>query len=188
MKKLELSPLHDSDKLVFPEEFHELSMDSPALKFVSDFKKHHPAVLTASVSALDAAQVLRTGHLSWVLVMDHHGDFIGLLTADDVSYQRVMQLVAAGHNRGDLTVGDLMRRRNRLQLLNLEQIRGASIREVLEAMRSSGQRHCLVVDMDQHHVRGVISAEDVAARLDMEYPIDTPESFAALLRAVAAVH
>ncbi|QKX16215.1 CBS domain-containing protein [Microbulbifer sp. YPW1] len=188
MKKLELTPLQDSDKLVFPEEFHELSLDSPALKFVTDFKKHHPAVLTASMSALDAAQVLRTGHLSWVLVMDHRGDFIGLLTAEDVSYQRVMQLVAAGHSRGELTVGDLMRRRNRLQLLNRDQLRGASIRDVLESMRRSGQRHCLVVDTDQHHVRGVISAEAVAARLNMEYPIDTPESFVELLRAVAAVH
>ena len=188
MKKLNLIPLQDRDKLVFPEEFHELSMDSPALKFVTDFKKHHPAVLTDSVSALDAAQVLRTGHLSWVLVMDHRGDFIGLLTAEDVSYQRVMQWVAAGHNRGELTVGDLMRRRERLQLVDRAQLQGASIRDVLETMRRSGQRHCLVVDMDRHHVRGVISAEDVAARLHVEYPIDTPESFVELLRAVAAVH
>lgn len=188
MKKLDLIRLQEADKLVFPEEFNELSLDSPALEFVTDFKKHHPAVLTASVSALDAAQVLRTGHLSWVLVMDHRGDFIGLLTAEDVSYQRVMQRVAAGHNRGDLTVGDLMRRRNQLQLLSRGQLECASVRDVLETMRRNGQRHCLVVDMDRHHVRGVISADDVAARLHMEYPIDTPENFVELLRAVAAVH
>ncbi|WOX04443.1 CBS domain-containing protein [Microbulbifer pacificus] len=188
MKKLDLIPLEDADQLVFPEEFHELTLNSPALKFVTDFKKHHPAVLTASMSALDAAQVLRTGHLSWVLVMDHRGDFTGLLTAEDVSYQRVMQCVAAGQNRGDLTVGDLMRRRNRLQQLSYQQLRSASIRDVLETMRRGGQRHCLVVDVDNHHVRGVISAEDVTARLHMEYPIDRPENFAELLRAVAAVH
>lgn len=188
MKKLDLIPLQDSDKLVFPEEFHELSLDSPALEFVTDFKKHHPAVLTASMSALDAAQVLRTGHLSWVLVMDHRGDFVGLLSAEDVSYQRVMQYVANGVKRGELTVGDLMRRRNRLQLLNREQLENTSVRDVLATMRNGGQRHCLVVDMDRHHVRGVISAEDVAARLHMEYTIGAPENLAELLRAVAAVH
>ncbi|MBB5211175.1 CBS domain-containing protein [Microbulbifer hydrolyticus] len=188
MKKLDLVPLQDSDKLVFPEEFHELSLESPALHFVTDFKKHHPAVLTASVSAMDAAEVLRAGHLSWVLVMDHRGDFVGLLTAEDASYQRVMQRVAAGQSRDELTVGDLMRRRSRLQYLGRDQLQGATIREVLEAMRHSGQRHCLVVDMDRHHVRGVISSEDVAARLHMDYTIDTPENFAELLRAVSAMH
>ncbi|MCK7596429.1 CBS domain-containing protein [Microbulbifer sp. CAU 1566] len=188
MKKLDLVPLQDVDKLVFPEEFHELTLSSPALKFVTDFKKHHPAVLTASVSALDAAQVLRTGHRSWVLVMDHRGDFTGLLTAEDVSYQRVMQCVAAGQNRGELTVADLMHRRNQLQLLSYAQLQGTSIRDVLETMRRAGQRHCLVVDVDQHHVRGVISAEDVAARLDMDFAIDTPANFAELLSAVAPVH
>ncbi|WP_051687201.1 CBS domain-containing protein [Microbulbifer sp. HZ11] len=188
MKKLDLAPLQDLDKLVFPEEFHELSLDSPALKFVTDFKKHHPAVLTASVSALDAAQVLRTGHLAWVLVMDHRGDFIGLLTAEDVSYQRVMQRVAAGQVRGDLTVGDLMQRRNQLQQMKLGQLRGAKIRDVLLAMRQSGQRHCLVVDTDNHHVRGVISAEDVSARLHLDFPIDRPANMAAMVREVAAVH
>ncbi|WGL15943.1 CBS domain-containing protein [Microbulbifer bruguierae] len=187
MKKLDLIPLQDADKLVFPEEFHELSLDSPALKFVTDFKKHHPAVLSASVSALDAAEVLRIGHLSWVLVMDHHGDFIGLLGAEDISYQRLMQRVAAGQNREELTVGDMMRRRNRLSQLSYQQLHKASIRDVLDTLRRGGLHHCLVVDTEQHHVRGVISADDVAARLHMDIPIDRPESFAELLRAVAAV-
>lgn len=188
MKKLNLTPLQDVDKLVFPEQFDDLSLDSPALNFITDFKLHHPALLTASVSALDAAQVLRTGHLTAVLVLDHRGDFIGLLTADDVSYQRVMQYVAAGISRKDLTVGDLMHSREHLQQLSFDELRSASIRDVLTTLRRSGQRHCLVVDAGQHHVRGVISADEVAARLHMDFPIDTPANFAELLRAVAAVH
>lgn len=188
MKKLTLTPLHDADKLVFPEEFDELSLDSPALHFVTDFKQHHPSILTASVSAMNAAQVLRTGHLNAVLVMDHRGDFIGLLTAEDVSPQRVMQYVAAGISRHELTVGDLMRTRDRLQLLSYSELQQASIRDVLATLRSSGQRHCLVVDTDQHHVRGLINADEVAARLHMEFPIETPANIAELMRSVTAMH
>ncbi|WP_295798996.1 CBS domain-containing protein [uncultured Microbulbifer sp.] len=188
MKKLTLTPLAAADQLVFPEEFHELSLDSPALRFLTDFKEHHPAVLTANMSALDAAQVLRTAHMASALVMNHRGEFIGMLTAEDVSYQRVMQCVAAGIRRGDLTVGDLMRNRDRLQQLNYTELQSASIRDVLETLRRSGQRHCVVVDTEQHQVRGVISVEDVAARLHMEFPIDAPANFAELLREVAAVH
>lgn len=188
MKKLTLTPLEASDQLVFPEEFHELSVDSPALKFLTDFKDHHPAVLTSSMSALDAAQVLRTGHLAAALVMNHRGEFIGLLTVDDVSYQRVMQCVAAGISRGDLTVGDLMKTRDRLQQLNYQELENASIRDVLETLRRSGQRHCVVVDSELHQVRGVISVDDVSARLHIDFPIDTPANFAELLREVAAMH
>lgn len=188
MKKLTLTPLEAADQLVFPEEFHELSVDSPALKFLTDFKEHHPAVLTASMSAMDAAQVLRTGHLASALVMNHRGEFIGLLTAEDVSYQRVMQHVAAGISRSDITVGDLMRSRDRLQQLSYAELKTASIRDVLETLRRSGQRHCVVVDTERHQVRGVISVEDVTARLHMEFPIDTPANFAELLREVAAMH
>ena len=188
MKKLDFVPLQDFDKLVFPEEFHERSLDSPALSFVSDFKEHTPAVLTASVSALDAAQILRTGHLSAVLVMNHRGEFIGVLTSDDVSNQRVMQCVASGISRQELTVGDLMRARGELQQLSYAQLEKARIRDVLEAMRQSGQRFCLVVDVDNHHVRGLISAEDVAARLHAEFPIDRSASFSEMLREVVAAH
>ncbi|MFV8781210.1 CBS domain-containing protein [Microbulbifer sp. SA54] len=188
MKKLNLTPLHDADKLVFPEEFDDLSLDSPALNFVTDFKQHHPSILTASVSAMDAAQVLRTGHLTSVLVMDHRGDFIGLLTAEDVSHQRVMQYVAAGISRHELTVGDLMRTRDRLQQLSFDELKHASIRDVLGTLRRSGQRHCLVVDTDRHQVRGLISADEVAARLHMEFPIETPANIAELLRSVTAMH
>ncbi|MFD1215988.1 MULTISPECIES: CBS domain-containing protein [Microbulbifer] len=188
MKKLDFLPLQDFDKLVFPEEFHELTLDSPALSFVTDFKDHHPAVLTASVSALNAAQVLRTGHRSAVLVMDHRGDFIGVLTAEDVSYQRVMQCVADGIARQELTVGDLMRARSHLQLLSYQQLQGAKIGNVLTAMQRAGQHFCLVVDVENHHVRGLISAEDVAARLHVDFSIDTPASFSEMLKAVATAH
>lgn len=67
--------------------------------------------------------------------------------------------------------------------MSYQQLRNASIRDVLGTMRRSGLHHCLVVDVDNHHVRGVISSEDVAARLQLEYSIDRAENFVELLRA-----
>ncbi|WP_193162224.1 CBS domain-containing protein [Microbulbifer hainanensis] len=188
MKNLDFLRLQDFDKLVFPDDFSDLSLDSPALSFVSDFKSHHPSLLTPSVSALDAAQVMRAGHLSAVLVLDSEGVFTGLLTSEDISYQRVMQCVAAGVARQELTVGDLMRPRSELKMLSYQQVEKSTIREVLEAMRRSGQRECLVVDLHNHHVRGLISASEVGTRLHAEINIDTAPSFAELLRTMTPVH
>ncbi|WP_237057242.1 CBS domain-containing protein [Microbulbifer sediminum] len=187
MKNLDFVPLESVDKLVFPEEFSDLHLDSPALSFITDFKDHHPAILTPSVPAQEASRLMRAGHLGAVLVLDRHGDFIGLLSADDISYQRVMQRVAAGQSRQELTVGDLMRPRRELQLLSYPQVQRSSIREVLQAMRREGQHSCLVVDRDLHHVRGLISAADVARRLHADIHIDAVPTVAGMLRKAAAV-
>lgn len=188
MKELNFLQLQDLDKLVFPEEFNELSLDSPALSFVSDFKDHHPSLLTPSVAAIDALQVMRAGHLNAVLVIDSGGRFTGLLTAEDISYQRVMQCVAAGLKRQELIVGDLMRPRNQLKMLSYQQVEKSSIREVLQAMRRHGQRDCLVVDTGLHHVRGLISATEVGQRLHAEIRIDEAPTVAGILRELAPVH
>lgn len=188
MKNLNILQLQEFDKLVFPEEFSELTLDSPALSFVSDFKSHHPSLLTPSVSAIDAAQIMRAGHLSAVMVLDREGLFTGLLTAEDITYQRVMQCVATGVPRSELTVGDLMRPRSELKMLSYQQVEKSSIREVLEAMRRQGQRDCLVVDLHNHHVRGLITASEVGRRLHAEINIDAAPTFADILRAMAPVH
>lgn len=185
MKNFDFLQLQDLDRLVFPEEFHDLTPNSPALSFISDFKHHHPSVLTTSVSALNAAKVMRAGHLNAVLVLDREGVFTGLLTPDDVSRQRIMQLVAAGHPRGELTVGDLMRPRSELKMLGYQQVADSRIRDVLQAMRREGQRVCLVVDQDNHHVRGLLSAADVGERLQAEIDIEQAPTFAEL---IAAIH
>ncbi|MFC6633308.1 CBS domain-containing protein [Microbulbifer taiwanensis] len=188
MKNLNVLQLQDFDKLVFPEEFRELTLDSPALSFVSDFKSHYPALLTPSVLAVNAAQVMQAGHLSAVLVLDREGLFTGLLTAEDISYQRVMQRVAEGVPRDVLTVGDLMRSRSELKILSYQQVEKSRIRDVLESMRRHGQRDCLVVDLQNHHVRGLISVADVGRRLHAEIHIDSVPTFADIQRAVAPAH
>jgi len=188
MKNLNFLQLQHFDKLVFPEDFSELTLDSPALSFVSDFKSHHPTLLTPSVSAMHAAQIMHAGHLSAVLVIDRESVFTGLLTAEDISYQRVMQRVAAGVSRHDLTVGDLMRSRSELKILSYQQVERCSIREVLEAMRRHGQPDCLLVDLHNHHMRGLISASEVGRRLHADISIDSVPTFADIQRAVAPTH
>ncbi|MCX2841354.1 CBS domain-containing protein [Microbulbifer thermotolerans] len=188
MKKLNVSQLQDRDRLVFPEEFTELTLGSPALCFVTDFKSHHPALVTPSVSAMQAAQMMDAGRLNALLVLDRDGAFAGLLTAEDLSYQKVMQWVAAGVPRHELTVGDFMRPRSELKILSYPQVEKSSIRDVLETMRQHGQRHCLLVDQHNHHVRGLISVAEVGRRLQVEIDIDRVPTFAEIQRAVARAH
>lgn len=188
MKNFDFLQLQDLDRLVFPEEFHDLSLDSPALSFISDFKHHHPSVLTTSVTALNAAKVMRAGHLSAVLVLDREGAFTGLLTPEDVSRQRIVQLVAAGLPRNELTAGDLMRPRSELKMLSYRQVASSRIRDVLEAMRRERQRVCLIVDQDNHHVRGLLSAAEVGERLQARIDIEQAPTFTDLIETMAPVH
>ncbi|WP_237067600.1 hypothetical protein [Microbulbifer guangxiensis] len=188
MKNLDVSQLQQVDRLVFPDDFCELSLDSPALEFISDFREHSAAVLVPSMSALNAALVMRVGHRNTMLVVDGRGELAGLLGVEDVSHQRLMQWVASGVSRQELTVGDLMRPRRLLKSFSYAQVECSTIGEVLAAMRRDGERDCLVVDTSNHQVRGLISAGEVGLRLHADIRIDDVPNVAELMRSLSLVH
>lgn len=188
MKNLDVSQLQQADRLVFPDDFSELSLGSPALEFISDFKEHSAAVLAPSMKALDAALLMRIGHRSTMLVVDGRGELAGLLGVEDVSYQNLMQWVASGVSREELTVSDLMRPRHMLKFLEYRQVERSTIGDVLAVMRRDGERDCLVVDTANHQVRGLISAGEIGLRLHAEIRIEDVPNVAELMKSLSLVH
>jgi DeoR family transcriptional regulator, catabolite repression regulator len=48
---------------------------------------------------------------------------------------------------------------------------------VLNTLQHNGEQHCLVIDTDSHHIRGVISASDIASRLHIPVHIEKAPTF-----------
>ena len=61
----------------------------------------------------------------------------------------------------------------------------ARIGDVIETLQSAGQQHCLVIDREQHAIRGVLSANDIARRLKLAVDVSTPNSFASIFKVIA---
>jgi Mg2+/Co2+ transporter CorC len=110
-------------------------------------------------------------------VIDANQELIGLISYEQLSIQNVLQRLGKGVNRTDLTVADLMRPRSEIKALAYEQIKHCTIGDVLNTLQHNGEQHCLVIDTESHHIRGVISASDIANRLHIPVHIEKAPTF-----------
>jgi CBS domain containing-hemolysin-like protein len=165
MRKLSVYTIEDIDHLVKPSEFSSTTLQSPALSIFTDFKHSAPMVLDADTPALEALDMLQHEHSSLKLVVDHREELVGLISTKQLTPQNVMQHVSKDVKAKDLVVADLMRPRDQIIGLSYEQIEHCCIGDVLHTLQHNGEEFCVVIDRESHHIRGVISAQDIANRL-----------------------
>ncbi len=184
MKKIHLMSLDNIEHLVQPEDFNEITADSPALTIFTDFKQHLPLVIDADTPAMQADYLMKKAHVRLKLVVDENNELIGTISLQELNGQHIQILQNQGIDREDINVRDLMIPRSKQKVVNYQQLIDATIGDVLDALQKNGTLHCLVVDTDQHQIRGIISASDIAKRLHIPVEIATPTTFIDIFRAV----
>lgn len=184
MKTLALHAIDQIDHLVQPEEFQEITLKSPALDIFTDFKKHRPLMIDNQTSAIEAEREMLRSHVKMKLVVDNQKELVGLISYEDIVSQNVVKMVANGFSRSELTVDDLMTPRESIKALNYQDVERASIANLVDTLKLNGVQHCLVVDPKQHHIRGVISASDIARKLKLSISVVKAPSFADIFRAI----
>ena len=165
MKKLHVNTLEKIDSLIQPDDFSESRMSSPALELLSDFKFTQPAVIEAKTNATKAIEIMRHEHEHLKLVIDEAEEMVGLIHFEHLSDQAIIKKIAAGEERHELKVRDLMTPRNKLKSFDYDQLQNATVGDVINALQTSGEAHCLVVDKKSHQIRGVFSADAISRRL-----------------------
>lgn len=184
MQNITLFPVDSVAHLVQPEEFDNLGLNSPAVEFFTDFKKHRPLTIEGSTLAVDVEMLMRKAHVRLKLVIDSNDEFIGIISTEELSEQNFMIRVANGEGRNEITVSDMMCPRHAILALDLEQLERSSIDDILTTLKRHGHQHCLVVDRRHNHIRGLISASDVARRLHMPIKIEKVPTFVDIFRSI----
>jgi len=184
MKKIHLMALDNVEHLVQPEDFNEITTNSPALTIFTDFKQHLPLLIDADTPAIQADYLMKKAHVRLKLVVDENNELIGTISLQELNDQHIQILQNQGINREDINVRDLMIPRSQQKVVNYQQLVNATIGDVLDVLRKNGTLHCLVVDSDQHQIRGIISASDIARRLHIPVEIATPTTFVDIFKAV----
>ncbi|MCU4676117.1 CBS domain-containing protein [Catenovulum sp. 2E275] len=184
MKTLALHSIDKVDHLVQPEEFQEVTLHSSALDIFTDFKKHRALMIDANTLAVEAEQEMIRSHVKMKLVVDEDKEFVGLISFDDIASQNIVKLVANGYQRSELTVADLMTPRSMIKALNYEDVAHANIANLIDTLQLNGVQHCLVVDSEKHHIRGVISASDIARKLKLSISVNKAPSFVDIFRVI----
>ena len=184
MHTISLFPVNSVAHMVQPDEFNDLDMKSPATEFFTDFKKHRPLTIENSTLAIDVESLMRKAHVRMKLVVDADDEFVGTISTEDLSEQHFMIRIANGERLAEITVSDMMCPKHALLALDIEELQHSTISDIIVALQRSGQQHCLVVDRRNDHIRGLISASDVARRLHMPIRIEKVPTFVDIFRSI----
>lgn len=167
MRKLTVYTVDHIDHLVQPTEFSDTTLASPALQIFSDFRHSAPAILDAETKALEALDMMKHEHSTLKLVVDANREMVGLISTEQLSSQNIMQHVSKDVKASDLQVADLMRPRENILALSYQQIQYCTVGDVLNTLQHNGEQYCVVIDLDNHQIRGVISASEISGRLHL---------------------
>ncbi len=182
MKKLNVYSVDVIDHLVQPDEFDDITPESSALTILTDFKAHRPHVVEAHIPAAEAAERMLQESVTFKLVVDRHNEFIGVVSIDDLSGQSILLTqITSGLARAEVLVSDLMHSRESIRAINYDEFKHSSVADIIYTMQRHGQEYYIVVDRDQHHIRGVVSSAEISRRLHSPVFVERRPSVADML-------
>ena len=184
MKRFNLYQLEAVDKLAYPDMANNITLDSPALAVMTDFKYHEPLVADSHERACDIEQSMLQAHVRMKLVVNQDNEFLGLVSLDDLNAQEILKRVAKGAHREALSAADFMRPKDSLRAFDYHELRQATISDVVQTLKENEFQHYLVVDRKAHRIRGVISASDLARKLRLDIKINSRSSFVSVYAAL----
>jgi CBS domain containing-hemolysin-like protein len=184
MKNLHLFDLDLIDSIISPEHFEKTSLGSPAIKIFTDFKQHKALVIDEDTLAIDALKLMIKAHVQMKIVMSKDNDFLGIISTQELSERRIIAEIAKGNDRKEVLVSDLMFPRSQLHAFDFSELKKSKVNDVVAALENYGLRHCLVLDRDHHHIRGVISTSDIARQLHLAVDIYARGSFSDIFKII----
>lgn len=160
-----------------------VTLEDPALETMTDFRRVRAITVPPTVTADFAHQSMRANGVRLLLVVDDRNVLLGLITTTDIGGDKPVRLA---HDRGlrheEITVGDVMTPRERLEVIPLEALQGARVGHVVATLAAVGRRHALVVERNaqgRQRVRGLLSVSQLNRQLGSALqPIEMARSFA----------
>jgi len=149
-----------------------LPADAEALDVLFDFAVQPPLVVPASTSLDAARRWIRQARARILIVVDALETFIGVVSVADLfSGKSLLNLDDGATVKA--TVADILTPKSRLWGIPLAALASATLADLGKTMSATNEAHLLVVDVDRHVVRGLISRADVVQRLQ-ERPVSMP--------------
>jgi CBS domain-containing protein len=158
-----------------------LPADAEALDVLFDFAVQPPLVVPASTSLDAARRWIRQARARVLIVVDALENFLGMVSVADLfSGKSLLNLDDGATVKA--TVADILTPKSRLWGIPLAALASATMADLGKTLDATNEAHLLVVDVDRHVVRGLVSRADVVQRL-LERPLSIPP----LSRAAAVV-
>ena len=147
-----------------------VKVGSSALEVMTDLKFMPAATCCETDSIAEARQNMIARSVRLLLVANHHGHIIGLITSRDLAGSRVESITQKeGREPIRILVAEVMTPADQIEVLEFDDVLHAHVGDIIETLKCSGRQHALVIDrslMDDHQtIRAIFSASQIARQL-----------------------
>jgi len=146
-----------------------VSIDSPAIEVMTDFRKVMVATISPEETIATATQTMKMRGVRLLLVEDNQHQVIGLITARDTMGEKSIKMAQELSMRHDLLTGkDCMAPRNCFDVLTLDVVEKTEIGNIIATLKAVGRQHALVLGKDidgSDMICGVFSITQIGRQL-----------------------
>lgn len=162
-----------------------VTLESSALEAMTDLAQF-PALTIEPEASIEAAHAKMVGQsVRLLFITDVRDHVLGLITATDLLGEKVVQAMQArAVPMQELRVREIMTPHERLEAINIEDLRGAKVGHVLATLQQAGRQHAIVVEVPEptfherlaillqpgasQTVRGMFSTTQITRQLGLE--------------------
>lgn len=167
---LKSAPLKTGSSFVRPVQNlpERVKLGSPAMDVMTDLTKISVVSVRAKTSMDRAnAKMIKYG-VRMLLVLDDNEQIAGLVTASDILGEKPMRFLQnMGGTHDDIMVRDIMTTQRELEVLNIQDVRGATVGDIVASLKKAHRQHTLVAsEVDgRQTVCGLFSITQIARQL-----------------------
>jgi CBS domain-containing protein len=168
-----------------------VTMDSPALDVMTDLSQVPAATIGADASLDEANRSMIARGVRLLLVVDNRR-ITGLITTVDTLGEKAMLVAQTRQSRPtELRVADVMVPVDQMEALRIEDVRKASVGNIVATLKADGRAHALVLDHGsggKQVLQGIFSASQIARQLgEPVHTYEVARTFAEIEAVIAAV-
>ncbi len=147
----------------------QVTVDDLAVSVMTDLNRVTAIIILPGDSVDEAHRRMIQRGVRLLLTVDQDRKVLGIVTATDILGEKPVQIAfQRGLKRGEILVRDIMTPQERLEVLDMQDVKVAKVGHVVATLQKSGRQHALVVERDargRQTVRGLFSATQIARQL-----------------------
>jgi CBS-domain-containing membrane protein len=149
-----------------------VTLDDPAFSVMTDLKVVSVINVRAKASMDSAnARMIRYG-VRMLLALDDADKVAGLITATDILGDKPIRFLQhMGGTHADILVRDVMTAQRELEVMNLPDVAGARVGQIVATLKQAKRQHGIVIEESgdgNQVVRGLFSATQIARQLGIQ--------------------
>ncbi|MGH8661772.1 MAG: CBS domain-containing protein [Burkholderiales bacterium] len=147
----------------------KVALDDAAASVMTDLTRVTAIIILPGDTVDEAHRRMIHRGVRLLLVVDQDRRVVGLLTAADILGEKpVLAASERGLRREEVQVRDVMTPQERLEVLNMAEVRTAKVGHIVATLKKAGRQHAVVLERDARGrplLRGLFSATQIARQL-----------------------